>query len=306
MVHNHNSLNVSPDGELIEILDQDFRGDKVWAKISVPLRPEQLPYFQQQLSLGHVITCINSVKARLGIDQKLLDKEHDGEGLQLVGTEVYYTALLTSFRPEYLGNYTLASMFSKGMPVGKLYVQNPALQLQQKEAEQLVFSQQFRYSNPDDVQLPSPTFYADGTVMLPIGHAVIKTPDMDRLTLDFFQKAMRKEVTRAGLEEIMKREKLIDGTLASQLRELISSPVLSIPLCTANHEMVITDPNHGNSRIAEADTGSIDEIRGDFYIELVAGSFGPGQYSMSDLFLRVKFYRPIYRMAGQRSENLKY
>ncbi len=293
MIHNHNSLNVSPDGELIEILDQDFRGDKVWAKISVPLRPEQVPYFKEHLGLGHVITCINSVKARLGIDQKLLDQEHGGQGLQLVGTEVYYTALLISFRPEYLGNCTLASMFSKGMPVGKLYVQNPALQLQPEEAKELVSSEQFRYSNPNDVGLPSLNVYPDGTVMFPIGHAVIKTPDLKKITRDFFQAAMLKEISRADLEHIMERGGLGDGTLASHLSSLVSCPILSIPLCTSGYEMVITDPRHGDSRVAEADTGSTDSINGDFYIELVTGSFGPGQYSMSDLFLRVKFYRPI-------------
>ena len=271
------SLNVTLDGVISELLKAEEH--QVVAVVRVPIpSTQQQEYLREQIDLGHVITSINSGKARIGIEQAVLG----GEDAQFALRDnfVEYTALFTLFATEYLDGIPLNQLLVEGIPVGKLYAQNPQQQLNEEQAGKLL-SHGFYFPN---VNGRSPAVLPDGTVNLPLWQVSVQRPSQ-RLTKEILQSLMRKEIDREQLSRL---------TISEQAEHLILLPyagaVVSVPLGTAGHEMVITDERHGDSRVAESDT------HWEFFFELKGGR----EQQRVD-YVSAKFYRPLAPHAYKKS-----
>lgn len=263
---NLTSLNNTIDGRIVQIESSSV--NCVTALVEVQLAQQQRDYFKEQLRAGNVIASINSLKARIGLEQEVLTLAGQ-QPFTLEQGSVYYHAKFTAF-PDNLRS-AVASLFALNMPVGKLYAKNPELRLNALEAAALLQNPGFHFSY--NGVLPR---VRRSTVLLPLSKMTGKHPNPAKLTRELLKTIMWKGISRPELERIMISEPVEDVRL-----EPNSTFIGSITLNTAGHEMVITDPYHGNSRVAERDTD------GDFYVELKAGVNG-----LKPEFLAVQFYRP--------------
>ncbi len=280
------------DGHIERIISAD--SNQVTAEVLVPLKRNQVSYVLDHLEQGHIRTDYFSSHAQHGADQQLirLDSE-DWFSLKTEGMEMFlkYFAQFRKtipafFQPLNESEVGLDELLEEGTRVGKLYVENPNLQLSTSEIRWLASKNRREILLPavrklrskltyDSKILRESVVHPDGTAELPLFQEVLM-PDRSILTKENLRRIFDKEIPRRDMWVFKRRQKV--GREGIQV-PAESGVITLTSLFSGDKDVIVQDATHSDARILTKYTNGLIPI------ELV-----PTGEPYTQSSIRVKFY----------------